>query len=61
MKWISLALLILATLVLFGPRFDIAVPAGEHASRGYFASAPAFWALLLLAAISGGVALLRRP
>jgi len=61
MKWVSLVSLLLAGLVLLGPPFDIAIAESRSTHRGYFASAPAFWILLLLAAISGSVYLLRRP
>jgi hypothetical protein len=59
MKWVAFASLLLAGLVLYGPRFGISVRQSESLHRGYSASAPAFWALLLLAGIFGGISLLR--
>jgi hypothetical protein len=62
MKWISLASLVLATLVLIGPRFEWSVQESEHMRRGLYwtGSGSAFLVLLLIAAICGGISLLRR-
>lgn len=62
MKWVSFASLLLATLVLIGPRFEWSVQESEHLRRGLYwsGSGTTFLVLLLTAAISGGVYLLRR-
>jgi hypothetical protein len=60
MKWVALASLFLAGVVLFGPRFGLSIRQSDSVHRAYSASAPVFWALLLLTGILGGISLLRR-
>jgi hypothetical protein len=61
MKWVSLASLVLATLVLVGPRFEwaIRVSPGMHRAIPGTGSLPVFLMLLLLSAIFGGIYLFR--
>jgi hypothetical protein len=61
MKWVSLASLVLATLVLFGPRFEWAIRVSPAMHRGIPGTGglPGFLMLLLLSAIFGGIYLFR--
>ena len=62
MKWVSLASLVLATLVLVGPRFEWAIreSPGMHRGLPFTGSGPTFLALLLIAAICGSIYFFRR-